>query len=59
MKIQKGVSVTFRRSFIDRQVRLGEVVRSGFDAVVVETGRRGTEETTILCVPLKYVCQVR
>ena len=59
MKIPKGVPVTFRRPLMDSQVRLGEVVGEGFNALIVETGRRGTDETTKLCVPLKHVCQVR
>jgi len=56
---KKGDSVAFRRPFIDPQIRQGEVSGPGFNAVAVETGVKGKEETSILCVSLDQVLHVR
>jgi len=56
---KKGDLVTFRRPLKDPQVRLGEVIETGFNAVVVATGVKGTTEETKLFVPLNQVFQVR
>ena len=56
---KKGDPIKFRRPLVDSQIRVGSVVGEGFNAVAVETGVRGTKETTILCVPLNQAFQVR
>ncbi len=56
---KKGDMVTFRRPFKDPQVRLGEVIEIGFNAVAVATGIKGTTEETNLFVHLNQVFQVR
>ena len=56
---KKGDMVTFRRPFKDPQVRLGEVIKTGFNEVTVETGVKGTEEVIKLFVPVDQVFQVR
>ena len=40
---KKGDKVTFRRPFKDPEVRLGEVVSTGTNAVIVATGLKGSE----------------
>lgn len=52
---KNGDSIKFRRPLVDPQIKVGNVVGEGFNAVAVETGIKGTNETTILCVPLTQV----
>ena len=56
---KKGDMVTFRRPLKDPQVRMGEVIETGFNAVAVATGIKGTTEETNLFIPLNRVFQVR
>ena len=56
---KKGDMVTFRRPLKDLEVRLGEVVSTGLNAVTVATGLRGSDEESKLFVPLSQVFQVR
>jgi len=56
---KKGDVVTFRRLLKDPEVRVGEVIETGSNAVAVETGVKGTSEVTKLFVPLNQVFQVR
>jgi len=55
-QLEKGGKIMFRRMFLDKNPRLGEIVFIGFKSVVIKTGIETAEE--MLFVELDQICQV-